>query len=294
MSLGEVAKQTEQPKKFQSMFKPINQVEEGEGIKCLVFGPPETGKTFFSLSCPGPLYIISTEFGVKKVSHHFSEKMAKNEINLIECNVPFGEGLKNKKGDEDYVPGRVDPIASIQKVYEAADNIYEGLQAGEIKPGGTIVLDSISDVWNWLAILIDYKGEKAVSKTGQEYTKGNEWQKVNEAFRTLVNKFNILPFHVVLTARLKEVRDKEGKKSAPDTYKAAKDTAHFVDLVLHTQKKADVDAAKQGKVVMKRLARIEKSRYQSMNDLEIEDVTFEKLKSHFAKLGLGHLFEIKS
>jgi len=77
---------SEEPK-VEDLFKPIDEVEEGEGLKVLIFGKPETGKTYFALSFPEPLHVLSTEFGVKKLRHHYPDK----EIKLLECNVPFAE-----------------------------------------------------------------------------------------------------------------------------------------------------------------------------------------------------------
>ena len=276
---------------FDDFFKPLEKIKEGEGAKILIFGGPETGKTYFGLSCPGDIVVISTEFGVKKVAHHFE---GKKKIYMKECNVPYGDKIVSKKGVEDKTPFRVDPIASLQKVEAAANFIKEALDTGRLKPGGTIIIDSLTDIWSWLSIYLDYSADKQIGSNGQEFMKGNEWTKINEAFRTLVNKFNILPMHVVFTCRLRRTLDRDGNMKQPDTFKAAKEANHFVDIVLHAEKIPIETPGQKNKYTYGRVTTIEKCRQQSMNNLEITDCTFDSLKEAFTKVGAAHVFEIKA
>lgn len=275
---------------FDDFFKPLEKIEEGEGAKILIYGGPEVGKTFFGLSCPEPIVVVSTEFGVKKVAHHFEGK----KIFLKECNIPFGDKIVSKKGVKDETPFRVDPISSLRKVEAAADFIKEALDSGRLKPGGTILIDSLTDIWAWLSIYLDYTAERQTGQNGQEFIKGNEWTKINEAFRTLVSKFNILPMHVVLTCRVRRTLDRDGNMKQPDTFKAAKEANHHVDIVLHSEKKPIETPGQKGKFNYGRVTTIEKCRQQAMNNLELPDLTFDTLKEAFVKVGAGHVFDIKA
>lgn len=263
----------------EALFKPIDDVEEGEGLKVLIYGKPETGKTYFALSFPPPLHIISTEYGVKKLRHHFPDK----DIQLMECNVPFAEKPVDRKGNVIDTPFNTDPETSLKKI-EAASFALEKIK------GGTIIIDSGSDVWNWLSVYLGNIGERSVSKkTGEEYIKGTEWAKINEAFRILINRFNSLPCHFIVTARQKE--DYEGNI----TFKASKDVDHFVDLTIHLEKLPRPIPGKEGVFTYIRQATIQKCRYQSMNNLQVQDITFDKLKDAIIEMdsSLKNIFEIK-
>jgi len=269
----------EETKTTTDLFKPIDDVEEGEGLKMLIYGKPECGKTYFALSCPEPIWVISTEFGVKKLRHHFPGK----EINLLECNIPFAEKPKDRKGNVIDTPFNTDPETSLKKIEDASFALEK------IK-GGTVIIDSASDIWSWLSLYLGNVGERSVSKkTGEEFIKGTEWSKINEAFRILVNRFNSLPCHLVITARQKE--DLEGNV----TFKASKDVDHFVDLVIHLEKLPRPIPGQEGKYTYIREATIAKCRYQSLNNLQIQDITFDKLKTEITKLdpALKRIFEVK-
>lgn len=261
------------------MFKKIDDVEEGEGLKVLIFGKAETGKTYFGLSCPAPIYALSTEFGVKKLRHHFPDK----EIYLEECHIPFASKPKDRKGQVINTPFNVDPETSLNKIEDASFALEQ------IK-GGTVIFDSGSDLWSWLTLYLGNVGERGYSqKTGEEFIKGSEWSKINEAFRVLINRFNSLPCHLVVTAREKE--DQEGLA----TYKTQKDADHFFDVVIHTQKIAQAIPGQEGKYTYARQGTITKMRHQALNNLTIPDITFDKLKVEVIKIApaLSRIFEIK-
>jgi len=262
-----------------ALFQPIDEVEEGEGLKILIYGKPETGKTYFALSFPEPLHVISTEFGVKKLRHHFPDK----DIKLMECNVPFAEKPTDRKGNVIDTPFNTDPETSLKKI-EAASFALEQIR------GGTIIVDSGSDIWSWLSLYLGNIGERSISaKTGEEYIKGTEWAKINEAYRILVNRFNSLPCHFIITARQKE--DLEHNV----TFKAAKDLDHFVDLTIHLEKLPRPIPGQEGKFTYIRQATVAKCRYQSLNNMQIQDITFDKLKTSITTLdpALKSIFEVK-
>ena len=278
-ALNKKAAPTAEVKTTAELFKPIDEVEEGEGLKMLIYGKPESGKTYFALSCPEPIYVISTEFGVKKLRHHFPDK----EIHLLECNVPFAAKPVDRKGNIIDTPFNTDPETSLKKIEDASFALEK------IK-GGTVIIDSASDIWSWLSLYLGNVGERSTSKkTGEEFIKGTEWAKINEAFRILINRFNSLPCHLVITARQKE--DLEGNV----TFKASKDVDHFVDLVVHLEKLPRPIPGQEGKFTYVRQGTITKCRYQSMNNLAIQDITFDKLKDEITKLDpkLKRIFEVK-
>ena len=95
---AELAKKMVEPK-IVEVFKPIAEAYKRRGLKVVVSGPPEAGKTYVGLSAPAPVYVISTEYGVSQLAHHFKGK----EIYIIEANV------FDPDSDE------VDPLKSLKK-----------------------------------------------------------------------------------------------------------------------------------------------------------------------------------
>lgn len=261
-----------------AVFKDIDKVEEGKGLKLVLYGKPETGKSYTAMSFPEPIYAIGTEYGIKKLRHHFPDK----DIKLMECSVPYAEKPTDRKGNVIDTPFNVDPETSLKQI-EAATFALEKIK------GGTIILDSVSDVWAWMTLYLGNTGERGVSKkTGEEYIKGSEWSKINEAFRVLVNRLNSLPCHMVLTAREKEYEGEIG-------IKAGKDIEHFVDLSIHMEKLPKPIPGQEGKYTYVRQATIEKCRYQSVNNLQIQDLTFDKLKDAITGIdpSLENIFDLK-
>lgn len=278
--LNNTAKPGSEVKQTSDLFKPIDEVEEGEGLKMLIYGKPETGKTYLGLSFPDPIYVISTEFGVKKLRHHFPEK----DIRLLECNVPFAAKPTDRKGNVIDTPFNTDPETSLKKIEDASFALEQ------IK-GGTVIIDSASDIWSWLSLYLGNVGERSVSKkTGEEFIKGTEWAKINEAFRILINRFNSLPCHMVVTAR-----QKDGFEGSEATFKASKDVDHFVDISIHMEKLPRPIPGQEGKFTYIRNATIKKCRYQSLNNMQIQDLTFDKLRDKICEVdpSLKRIFEVK-
>ena len=71
--------------KVDALFTPITEANKRRGLKILVWGEQEVGKTYFGLSFPEPIYVISTEFGVSQLAHHFPDK----DIRIMECSEPY-------------------------------------------------------------------------------------------------------------------------------------------------------------------------------------------------------------
>ena len=96
-------------KKPSDLFTPIKEVNQRRGLKVMIWGDTECGKTYFALSFPEPIYVISTEFGVSQLQHHFPDK----DIRIMECSEPYTE--TPGKADEDE-PFAIDPVRSLEKV----------------------------------------------------------------------------------------------------------------------------------------------------------------------------------
>jgi len=59
---------------FEEFWRPGSQLVHEQGLKILVWGEPEVGKTHFALTAPEPVYVVDTEYGVAPVLRHFKHK----------------------------------------------------------------------------------------------------------------------------------------------------------------------------------------------------------------------------
>jgi hypothetical protein len=110
-------------KKTEDIWLTPDKLQKKTGLKVLVWGEPETGKTHFALTFPPPIYVIDTEFGTAPLLPKFKGK----EVYVFPaCQL-----------DADV---KVDPVQSIEAVEEAISKL------GRLDKG-TIVLDSATDLW---------------------------------------------------------------------------------------------------------------------------------------------------
>ena len=175
----EKAKTTE-VKKADDMFTPIKQVNKRRGLKVMIWGETECGKTYFALSFPEPIYVISTEFGVSQLQHHFPDK----DIRIMECSEPYTE-TPGKADDNE--PFAIDPVKSLEKVELATEALKDITK-------GTIVIDSVSDIWSWLGMWLHYNAQTSTSKkSGKEFMMRTEWQHANAKYRWLIMRLLCAP-----------------------------------------------------------------------------------------------------
>jgi len=128
-------------------WKKPSEIIHKTGLKVLIFGEPEVGKTHFALTFPEPIFVIDTEFGVAPL---LSKEPFKNkDIRVFEaCQL-----------DVDTV--EVDPIKSIEAVEQA-------ITALQRVDKGTIVIDSATDIWQWLVAWLEVVASRRTS-SGQPY-----------------------------------------------------------------------------------------------------------------------------
>jgi len=239
--------ETEKPKMEDYWHKPEDIVQKS-GLKALIYGEPEVGKTHFALTFPDPIYVVDTEFGLAPLLQKdlFKDK----EIRVFEACV-----LDTKTVE-------VDPIKSIEALERA-------LSALSTLQRGTVVIDSISDVWQWLQAWLEVVASKKTS-TGQPYR--FEYGKANMRYRKLILRLIAQPINVVLTAKVTEKYDSSGNPMGVYVPRAQKDTSHMVDVVLYAKKEFDPIAKR-----WKYASTLTKCRFQRGFEAELEDVTYDKL-----------------
>ena len=271
-------------KKPSDLFTPIKEVNQRRGLKVMIWGDTECGKTYFALSFPEPIYVISTEFGVSQLQHHFPDK----DIRIMECSEPYTE--TPGKADEDE-PFAIDPVRSLEKVELATEALKDVTK-------GTIVIDSVSDIWSWLGMWLHYNAQTSTSKkSGKEFMMRTEWQHANAKYRWLIMRLLSRPCHVVFTSRSGAVYDSNGNLTAQTKAKAQGESAYYVDVYIKAQKRP-MPVEENGKVtsrmVTKRMATLEKCRFNAVNNLQVENLTFDNLKSSLKEIVPKEVFEFGS
>jgi len=252
-----------------TLFTSAKKVLQRTGVKAFVWGPPGVGKTHFALSFPPPIYAISTEFGVAQLLGQFPDK----DIRIMECTEPYSEPAVIKRtGEADTQPFSVDPILSLKAVEKATEALKDVKE-------GTIILDSISDIWAWLGAWIEINADKQYKSGGMMRT---EWGKANARYRTIIMRLISRPTNFVMTSRSQAVYDGTGNVTQQTKFKAQQETPYFADLIVKLDKKAqanvDITTGKQTGFTMKRSGTIEKCRYGDVVNTGLSDTTYDGLK----------------
>ena len=231
------------------IFMPIKDAYRRRGLKIGVWGEFESGKTFFGLSAPPPVFVISTEQGVTQVAHHFPNK----DIRIVET-LSLKTDLEGKL--------QADPIESLENVETAVSAVKD-------IDKGTIVIDTLSDVWDWVQAWMEItasSGEKRKDGGGVfQFAYG----RANERYKYLLLKCISRPTHFVGTARHKPVY-LGGQDSGAKEARWQKDTPFLLDIVVGMKK-----VLQTGTVLY--LSTIEKNRFFRAFNATKEDLTFDKL-----------------
>lgn len=247
-------------------FKKRDQIQQ-HGAKVFIWGSYGIGKSFFSLSFPEPIYVISTEFGVSQLLHHFPDK----DIRIMECTETYTDApIKKISGKEDTSLGATDPEVSLRNIEKATLLLKDVTE-------GTIVLDSGTDMWEFFSAWIDYNADK-YTKSGQMMR--TEWGKVNSKYKNILMRLISRPTNFVLTGRSQNVYSADGKETSNEKFSGQKNTPFIPDLVLHLQRTKRPNIDSSGKVIGnidERIATVEKNRFGEAGQVII-DPTYDALK----------------
>jgi hypothetical protein len=167
-------------------FKKLSSAEPVKHLKLAVTGRPKTGKTRFALSCPSPIYVIETEPGLKPLQKLFPDK----EIYYIDAYEPDYAGIF--EADVTKTLAKIDAAVKIirKKCYENPESV------------GTVVLDSVTDVWKWVMewMKLEILKIDRTARVKQQWDYGY----ANTKYQNIIMQLIALPTHIVLTAQDKE------------------------------------------------------------------------------------------
>lgn len=236
-----------------NIFTPLKEIEVVPGLKIGIWGPPETGKTYFIGTCPEPVYVIDTEFGTAQVyKYHFPDK----EI--------YVKNVRIAQKD----PTKVDYEATFKQIEDAVYSLQD-------LERGTIAIDSMSDVYTWMNAWVEDTAPRQKSKSGNTYMMQTEWGKRNTRYRNLVYSMISLPINIVFTAQPKKeyggASSSEGTSGTGYIARWLDAHDHWVDVVLKMVKYEPKSKPPEY------WAYVDKCRMQRASNLKIRDVTYPKL-----------------
>ena len=240
------------------------------GLVFLVYGNTNTGKTYFSHTCPEPIYYIDTE----------NRAINTKEILFSKKNITVYEPVELKKTLTKSMDDIFDEVASINNLTTVLSDYIGKVQSGEIK-GGTIVIDSCSDLWSWVQAYMFDKLSKMTTKSGQARADADmqtvlsqlDWKIANDKHNSIVKMLRSLVskgIYVVFTAKEKQVPEYVTANgtisSSENNIKCQKDLPFVADVILYLKKK-------DGKY----MGYCEKLGIQETVNKVIEKPTFEKI-----------------
>ena len=204
---------------LQSIFKPAVDLETPSFVHMGIYGRSNTGKTTFALSCPRPCYIIDTENSVKEnlVAYSMDFKANLNVAEVLE--------YANK------VEGKIDLTKSLNMLFKATDVITSVVSKSSLDPTlpiGTIVIDSCTDVWDWLSIWL----EENTTKIGKDQDRimRTEWGKANRKYTEFMYMLLASKWNVVFTFRSRPAVNSKGEDLGYDNPRWQKNTEHWLTI----------------------------------------------------------------
>lgn len=230
-------------------FKKLKDVKQSRGIKILSYGNFSTGKTHFALNCPEPIYIIDTENGAPPLADKFPNV---NVINI--CNME-GEDVDEK-----------DEVRNFENFQEVVKQLTS-LPDDQV---GTIVVDSVSDIWTWCQGYCKVKVFKLniEDRLAQRF----DWGIINNTFKKIIMKLVNKNCNVIFTAREGDIYDNASGPSGRVKPETQKKLPFLVDIVLRHQ-------VKFINKIVTFYAQIEKCRMNgALTGKTIDNITLSKLK----------------
>lgn len=196
------------------VFKKLSEAKEDRGIKVLSYGNFSTGKTHFALSSPQPVYIIDTENGASPLANKFPDAKV--------INISSMEGTDTDDKDE---------VKNFENFQQAIDYLVS-LPDKDI---GTIIVDSLSDIWTWAQGYAKTKVFKIPIE--DRFKQQFDWGIPNNLIRKPILKLINKNCNVILTAREGEIYDGPGQPSGRFKPETQKKIPFYVDIVLRHEMK---------------------------------------------------------
>ena len=202
--------EVKEQKETKIIFKSLKDSIVSRGIKILSYGNFSTGKTHFALSSTKPVYIIDTENGASPLADKFPDAQVLNICSME------GEDVDEK-----------DEVKNFENYQEAINQLIK-IPDAEI---GTIIIDSMSDIWSWAQAYAKTKIFKIPIE--DRFKQQWDWGVPNSLMRKTVLKLINKNCNIIFTAREGEIYDGPGQPSGRYKPETQKKVPFYVDIVLH-------------------------------------------------------------
>jgi len=249
--------------------------EDKKGIDVLLFGDSSSGKTYVSHTFPEPIYIIDTEGRANKTrQYHFPNKKVKI-FNPMEVSIDFKT--------EGEMEESIDFEKTVDNITNALIEFFNSVKEGKIKKG-TLVIDSMSDLWSWIQewgkIRLAKKGkiDLVTFRLKQQF----DWGMMNtKHYRLIVTMRRLLDYGINIVGTARERRspdyiEKPQSVTLGERIRSQKDIPFWFSTIVNLQTKKVKKGT--GEVERKYLAFIEKLETFDYQGEPIENITYEKLK----------------
>ena len=260
-------KQEETVKEIEKQETILPSSTKSRGLVVLLYGDTSTGKTHTTMSFPEPIVIIDTE------SRAINTKNALFKTKNIKIHEPTEIKDEVTRSMDDML----DEVKSINNLTEALSSYISDVKSGKIK-GGTLVVDSVTDVWSWcsdwgydkLQYMKTSKGEQMSEPDMQKIVDQRMWKVATHKHQTIILVLRTLVkygVNVVFTAREKSVPEyATNKPQGKEKIRCQKDVPFAADIIINLRRD-------NGKY----LAYIEKLGVRKSPTKPIEEITYEKI-----------------
>ena len=202
-------KQEEVKDKMKVEFKSLLEAKKNRGIKILSYGTFSTGKTHFALSSNNKTFILDTENGASPLADKFPKAKVINICNKDNDDVEEKDEVKNFQNFMDIV------------------NHLINLPDDQV---GTIVVDSLTDIWSWCQ---GYCKVKVFKLNIEDRLKQRfDWGIINNIFKKVIYKLINKNCNLILTARESDIYDDASGPSGRVKPSTQKNVPYYVDVVL--------------------------------------------------------------
>lgn len=247
------------------VFQKLSAAEPVKYYKTAVHGLQKSGKTRFSLTAPGPIYVIMTEPGLRPLIKLFPNK----EIYFVDVYEVDPTGVFE-----------VEPLKTLAKI-DSAVRYIRAMVCANPQSVGTVVVDSVTDIWKWVQewMKADILKIDKTARVRQQW----DWGYANSKYQNIIMQLLSLPTHLILTAQDKEEYSGPGEGSGIYSPRWMNQTPYWVDIVIGLVKVRDPKTH-----TIKYMSTIEDSRHmnqdlQALAGIEIENVDFDKLRAEIER-----------
>ncbi len=200
-------------------------------LKVALHGQAKTGKTRFCMSsCEsfGPTYIIATEPGIFPLSRLFPNK----EIFFVKNQ--FNEPTVYEMNPEEIF--EIEVYRTLGNISDAVKKIRKLVLADPTKVG-TVVLDSVTDVWKWVQewMKLEILKIDRNARVKNQY----DWGPANLKYENIIMQLISLPCHVIFTGQDKEQYSGPYAPTGEFVARWQNQTGFKVDVVMSMRKTKD-------------------------------------------------------